>query len=68
MRPRGPKRHTERDRDEGGRPLRLAVTSQRPVASDVRGVGEVVRRDGVVTLAQLNAGISSAPSTHVLLR
>ena len=68
-RPRGPERHnTERDRDEGGRPPRLAVTSQRPVGSDVRGVGEVVRRDGVVTLAQLNAGISSAPSTHVLLR
>ena len=68
-RPRGPERHnTERDRDEGSRPPRLAVTSQRPVAPDVRGVGEVVRRDGVVTLAQLNAGISSAPSTHVLLR
>ena len=68
-RPRGPERHnTERDRDEGSRPPRLAVTSQRPVGSDVRGVGEVVRRDGVVTLAQLNAGISSAPSTHVLLR
>jgi hypothetical protein len=65
-----PERHnTDRDRDEGGRPPRLAATSQRPVASDVRGVGEVAfRRDGVVTLAQLNAGISAAPSTHVLLR
>ena len=61
--------NTDRDRDEGGRPPRLPGTSQRPAAPDPRGVSEMVpRRDGAVTLAQLNSSISSAPTTQALLR